>query len=194
MGLCLPGPRVPPSTVTATQLRNLVKIIMFAKRVVTNLSDVLRRNLSPQSAPACVCFWGCATMLSVSQGCKLPTSLLLYRCVTVGREPSVRSACCSLLRVLSRVARLAFFKSKFQKFGLFHSSLAWKNGVCHVRHKLAFFGLFYGVGMKTHCLAFLKPLTQLLLSAWNYINFSQDKGPLFSATFPFSKIKSGSAV
>jgi len=30
-----------------------------------------------------------------------------------------------------------------------------------------FFGLCDGVGMKKNCLAFLKPLAQLLLSAWN---------------------------
>jgi len=34
----------------------------------------------------------------------------------------------------SRVAKLAFFKGKFQKFGLFQSGLAWTIVVWHVRH------------------------------------------------------------
>ena len=38
--------------------------------------------------------------------------------------------------------RVGIFKVKFQKFGLFKSSLAWKNGVWHVRHSLAFFWPF----------------------------------------------------
>ena len=36
---------------------------------------------------------------------------------------------------------------------------------------------------------FLKPLAQLVLLAWNYRTFSQDKGPFFSTTVPFSKMQ-----
>jgi len=51
------------------------------------------------------------------------------------------------------------------------------------------FGFFDGVGMKKHCLAFLKALVQLLLLTWNYSSFSQVKRPLFSTKVPFSKMQ-----
>jgi len=74
---------------------------------------------------------------------------------------------------------LAFFKvvwHEYMVFGMFF--IVW--------YFLAFFD---GVGMEKHCLAFLKPLAQLQLSAWNYRTFSQDKDPLFSTTVSFSKIQ-----
>jgi len=144
----------------------------FAKRVVTNLSDVFRRNLFLHSQRPHAFFLTVASQcFQLTRVANYPTSLSLYSCVTVGRKPRVRSACCTLLRVLSR---LAFLRPNSRNLAFF--IVVW-----HVRHSLAFFGLFYGVGTKTHCLHFLKPLTQLLLSAWNYRTFSQDKGPLFSA-------------
>jgi len=57
-----------------------------------------------------------------------------------------------------------------------------------VRHSLAFLAFFDGVGMIKHW-HYLKSTTHLLLSAWNYRTFSQDKGPLFSITVPFSKMQ-----
>ena len=72
--------------------------------------------------------------------------------------------------------------AKFQKFGLFQSGLAWKNGVWHVRHSLAFFWPFLMVlAWKTLFGLILKPLAQLLLSA-GIKNVSRDKRPLFSTT------------
>ena len=57
---------------------------------------------------------------------------------------------------LDQDCQVGIFTAKFQKFGLFKSCLAWKNGVWHVRHSLAFFGLFWCVVMKKHCLAFFE--------------------------------------
>jgi len=93
-------------------------------------------------------------------------------------------------------------KAKFQKFAPFWSCLAWKNGVWRVRHSLAFFWPFLmnlmvlPLAWKNIVRHFLKPLAQLLLLAWNYKTFSQDKVPLFYSTVPFSKIQltSGFAV
>jgi len=45
---------------------------------------------------------------------------------------------------------------------------------------------------KKPCLAFFKDSftpTHLLLSAWDYSTFSQDKSPLFSTTVPFRKLQ-----
>jgi len=91
--------------------------------------------------------------------------------------------------------QVGIFKAKFQKFGFLWSCLVWKNGVWHVRHSLAFFWPFLVVlAWKNIVWHFLKPLAQLLLSAWNYRTFFYDKGPLFSATVPFSKIPFGFCV
>jgi len=90
----------------------------------------------------------------------------------------------------SQGCQVGTFKAKFQKFGLFWSCFAWKNGVWHVRQSLAFFWPFLMVlAWKNIVWHFLKPLGQRLLSAWNHRTFSQDKGTLFSATIPFSKIQ-----
>ena len=82
------------------------------------------------------------------------------------------------------------FKAKFQKFGLFKSGLAWKNGVWHVRHSLAFFGLFWWCWHEKTCLAFYWNLSLSCCCRLLELRaFSEDKGPLFSATVPFSKIQ-----
>ena len=52
-----------------------------------------------------------------------------------------------------------------------------------------FWPLLMVLALKNMVWHFLKPLAQLLLSAWNYSTFSQDWGPLFSTTVPFSKIQ-----
>jgi len=71
MGLCLPGPLVPPS-MTATQLRNLVKITMLLKASSYEPQWRFKAELlSPRSGPASVFSYHCVIMLSVSQGCKL---------------------------------------------------------------------------------------------------------------------------
>jgi len=85
-----------------------------------------------------------------------------------------------------RIARLAFLSPISRNLALvWHEKMVYAMYVI-VGHFLPFFD---GVGMKKHCLAFLKPLVRLVLSTWNYRTFSQDKGPLFSATAPFSKIQ-----
>jgi len=63
----------------------------FAKRAITNLSDVLRRRLClQQPAPACgsTLTHGCVTMLSDSQGCELSHFVLILWCVTKDGNPA----------------------------------------------------------------------------------------------------------
>ena len=103
MGLCLPGPRVPPS-MSATWLRILVKITMVRKAssCERHLSDVLRRKLSLHSQRPHAFFLTAASQCFQSaRVANFPTSLSLYSCVTIGRKSSVRSACCTLLHMLS---------------------------------------------------------------------------------------------
>jgi len=50
----------------------------FAKRAITNISDVLSRHLClQQRAHACGLTHGCVTMLSDSQGCELSHFVLI---------------------------------------------------------------------------------------------------------------------
>ena len=82
-----------------------------------------------------------------------------------------------------------FFKVKFQKFGLFKSGLAWKNGVWHVRHSLAFFGLFWWCWHEKTLfgLVFLKPLAKLLLPAWfSEVSSLFHHGPILKDTSGFA--------
>jgi len=67
----------------------------FAKRAITNLSDVLRRHVCLQSAPACgsTLTHGCGTMLSDSQGYELSHFVLILYLRHKGRESSIHSAC-----------------------------------------------------------------------------------------------------
>jgi len=72
---------------------------------------------------------------------------------------------CALVSV--SVARLAFLRPNSKNFAFLKMVWHEKNGVWHVPHSLAFLAFFNGVGMKKHFWPFVKPLAQLLLSAWN---------------------------
>jgi len=169
----------------------------FAKRVVTNLSDVSRRNFCLHSQRPHAFFLTAASQcFQLARFANFPTSLSLYSCVTMERKSSVRSACCSctLLRMLSRVAKLAFLSQNSRNLAFF--IVVWHEktvfGICvAVWH---FFGLFYGVGMKTHCLAFFKTsgsVTAVDLESYNF--FSGQRSSLFCHGRILEDI-SGSAV
>jgi len=73
----------------------------FAKRVVTNLSDVLRRNFCLHSQrPHAFYLTAASQCCQLARVANFPTSFSIYSCVTMGQKFSVRSACCTLLRVL----------------------------------------------------------------------------------------------
>jgi len=63
--------------VADAQLKILSRSPRFAKRAITNLSDVSRRHLCLQPAPACGLTHGCVKMLSDSQGCQLSHFVLI---------------------------------------------------------------------------------------------------------------------
>jgi len=74
----------------------------FARRVVTNLSDVLRRNFCLHSQRPHVFFLTAASQsFHLARVANFSTLLSPYSCVAMGRKSSVRSACCTLLRMLS---------------------------------------------------------------------------------------------
>jgi len=71
----------------------------FAKRVVTNLSDVLRRIVCPHNQRPHAFFLTAASQcFQLARVANCPTSLSLYICVTMGRKSSVRSACSIAVR------------------------------------------------------------------------------------------------
>jgi len=80
----------------------------------------------------------------------------------------------------SQGCEVGIFKAKFQKFDFFKSGLAWKNGVWHVRHSLAFFWLFLMVlAWKNIVWPFLKPeasgsVTQFTAVGLELRAFSED--------------------
>jgi len=124
MGLCLPGPRVPPS-MTATQLRNLVKITMVRK-ATSYEPYVSRRNFCLHSQRPHAFFLTAASQcFQLATVANFPTSLSLYSCVTIGRKSSVHSACCTLLRMLSKQLWI-WCSAKFWSFdGLPNLMLKW---------------------------------------------------------------------
>jgi len=87
------------------------------------------------------------------------------------------------------------FKVKFQNFGFFKSGLAWKNGVWHVRHSLAFFGLFWWcLHEKTLFGTFVKSLVKLLLSDFVIKRFIWGQRPSLFCHGPILEDTSGFAV
>jgi len=91
----------------------------------------------------------------------------------MARISSVRSANCTLLCVLSRVARLAFLRPNSRNLAFFIVVWHEKSGVWYVRHSLSFFGLFYGIDMKTRCLALFKTsdsVTAVGLESYNFFS------------------------
>jgi len=95
-----------------------------------------------------------------------------------------------LTALYASVARLAFLWPNSRNLAFFE--VVWREKTLFGMYVIVwhFFGLFLMLlARKNIVWHFLKPLAQLLLSAWNYRTFSQDKGPLFSAMVPFSKIQ-----
>jgi len=71
----------------------------FAKRVVTNRSDVLRLNFFLHSQrPHEFFLTGVSQCIQLARVADLSTSFSLHVWVTMGRKSSVRSGCCTLLR------------------------------------------------------------------------------------------------
>jgi len=79
--------------------------------------------------------------------------------------------------------QVGIFKAKIQTFGLFES-VFW-----HVRHSFAFFGLFVWCWHKKTLIGIFWNLWLSCCCRLGIENFSQDIGPLFSTTAPFSKIQ-----
>jgi len=68
----------------------------FAKRVVTNFSDVLTRSFCLHSQrPHAFFLMATSQCFQLARVANFPTSLSLCGCVTMGRKSSVRSACCT---------------------------------------------------------------------------------------------------
>jgi len=125
MGLCLPGPRflhlwlLPSCEISSRSPR-------FAKRVVTNLSDVLRRNFCLHSQRPHAFFLTAASQcFQLARVANFPTSLSLYSCVTMGRKSRVRSACCTLLRMLSEQLWIWWLGKLWSFDGLPNLMLKW---------------------------------------------------------------------
>ena len=125
MGLCLPGPGflhlwlLPSCEISSGSP-------WFAKRVVTNHSDVLRRNFCLHSQRPHAFFLTAASQcFQLTTVANFLTSLSLCSCVTMGRKYSVRSACCTSLRMLAEQL-LIWCLGKFWSFvGLPNLMLKW---------------------------------------------------------------------
>ena len=100
------------------------------------------------------------------------------------------AGCCHTgLRAGTRVARLPFSRPNSRNLTFFkvlwHEKMAFGMYII-VWHFLAFFG---GVGMKKHCLAFFETYGSVAVVCLELRAFSEDNGPLFSATIPFLKMQ-----
>jgi len=76
-------------SVADTQLQNLVRSPRFAKRAITNLSDVLRRRLCLQQPPPHMVWLTVASQcFQIARVANFPASFSFYSCVTMDGNPA----------------------------------------------------------------------------------------------------------
>ena len=105
--------------------------------------------------------------------------LWFCRLIVVTSCQNMRWSPFALSCIASRVARLAFLGPNSRNLAFFE--VVWHEKMVYGMYVIVWPFLMV-LAWKNIVWHFLKLLAQLLLSAWNYRTFSQDKGPLFSAT------------
>jgi len=163
--------------------RNLVNC--FSSMTCMNKSWVPVNPTLPANQPEKHCLW---SSIRDERTIAVPTQQILQPCwhrtVTARWSKKVVSSVPHLSHVDDRVARLAFLRPNYR-------NLAWKNGVWHVRHGLAFFWPFCtdGVGIKNVVWHFFETSGSVAAVDLELYNFFSGQWSSFSTTVAFSKIQ-----